>query len=82
MGWRRRSTFMGDYFHSPDKVIGLFPDWYAPIQPDWPANTTLTGFVEYDTETGESLVPEVQAFLDAGPATHRLYRRQLQPAWP
>lgn len=60
--------FMGDYFHSPDKVIGLFPDWYAPIQPDWPASTVLTGFVEFDTESGDELAPDVQAFLAAGTA--------------
>jgi UDP:flavonoid glycosyltransferase YjiC (YdhE family) len=29
---------------SPDLVIGLFPDWYGPPQPDWPPQTRLTGF--------------------------------------
>ena len=61
-------AFMGDYFHSPDKVIGLFPEWYAPPQPDWPMQTTLTGFVEYDTSSGEVLSDEVEAYLAAGTA--------------
>ncbi len=33
------------WMHSLEGVIGLFPDWFAPPQPDWPVNTELTGFI-------------------------------------
>lgn len=34
--------------NSPDRVVGLFPDWFAPVQPDWPPRTVLTGFPLFD----------------------------------
>ena len=33
---------------SPDLVIGLFPEWYAPPQPDWPRQMRLVGFGRFD----------------------------------
>jgi rhamnosyltransferase subunit B len=36
---------LGSWAHSPQGSIGLFPDWFGPPQPDWPRNTTLSGFV-------------------------------------
>lgn len=56
----------GDYIHSPQRVIGLFPDWYAPPQPDWPPQTRLTNFPLYDERDVEPLTAEVSRFLDAG----------------
>jgi rhamnosyltransferase subunit B len=53
--------------HSPDRVIGLFPDWYCPPAPDWPPQTRLTGFPLYDASDGRPLAPEVEAFLATGP---------------
>jgi len=51
---------------SPDLVIGLFPDWFAPPQPDWPAQVKLTGFPLSDSG-GESALPtELAQFLDEG----------------
>ncbi|MEW6128269.1 MAG: nucleotide disphospho-sugar-binding domain-containing protein [Acidobacteriota bacterium] len=55
--------------HSPQLNLGLFPDWFAPIQPDWPTQTRLTGFVFYDKQTEHSKVSErLEAFLNAGDA--------------
>jgi rhamnosyltransferase subunit B len=56
------------YIHSPELVLGLFPEWYAPPQPDWPANTHLTGFVLHDAGGSADAHAEADAFLDAGPA--------------
>jgi rhamnosyltransferase subunit B len=39
---------MGRWGASPLRVLGLFPEWYAPPQADWPPQTRLTGFVRYD----------------------------------
>lgn len=36
------------WIHSPQKTIGLFDDWFSPMQPDWPPQTELTGFIFYD----------------------------------
>ncbi len=54
------------WFHSPQRVLGLFPDWFARPQPDWPAQTRLTGFPLQDGRTENELAPEVREFLDAG----------------
>ena len=55
------------YLHSPELVLGLFPDWFAPPQPDWPANTHLTGFILQD-EGGEARDhEEADRFLAEGP---------------
>ncbi len=54
------------WWNSPDRAIGLFPDWFAPVQPDWPPQVVLTGFPLWD-EQGYSAVPaELEAFLAAG----------------
>lgn len=54
------------WFHSPQRVLGLFPDWYALPQPDWPPQTRLTGFPLQDGRREEELAADVRAFLDAG----------------
>src|SRR5439155_3744170 len=32
------------WLHSPDLVIGMWPDWFCPPRPDWPQRTQLVGF--------------------------------------
>lgn len=53
---------------SPEKIIGVFPDWFAPPAPDWPAQTELTGFLLFDEAKVDDvpLPPEVEHFLNAG----------------
>jgi UDP:flavonoid glycosyltransferase YjiC (YdhE family) len=58
---------LGDWRHSPQCVLGLFPDWFAPPQPDWPEPTHLTGFPLYDGADLAEPPPGLQEFLDAGP---------------
>jgi len=56
--------------HSPTKVLALFSKVMAEPQPDWPANTVITGFPFYDRRDyfGETEVAkELLEFLDAGP---------------
>ena len=55
-----------DWCHSPQRVLGLFPDWFGAVQPDWPPQTRLTGFPLQDGRTEAELPAEVRAFLDAG----------------
>lgn len=54
------------WIHSPQLVLGLFPEWLSPPQPDWPPNVRLTGFPLYDEATIREAEPEVERFLDDG----------------
>jgi len=56
--------------HSPALVLALFSSVIGKPQPDWPANTRLTGFPFYDRRDffGETQTPaELLEFLQAGP---------------
>ena len=56
--WRRElglppvTRVFRDWIHSPQRVIGLFPDWFGLAQPDWPSALRLTGFPLYDDSPG------------------------------
>ena len=52
---------------SPDLVIGLFPSWYGPPQPDWPAQIRLAGFGRFDGAHAK-LPDEVEKFCNDGPS--------------
>lgn len=54
------------WMHGADLTLGLFPAWFAPPQPDWPAGLQLAGFPLYDHGDGAALPPAVQRLLDAG----------------
>jgi rhamnosyltransferase subunit B len=60
------SHVMHHWMHSPQLVIGFFPDWFAAPQPDWPPNTHLVGFPLWDTGGTHTLTPEAEGFLNAG----------------
>jgi rhamnosyltransferase subunit B len=60
------SRIFHDWLHSPDLVLGLFPEWFAAPQPDWAPQTHLTGFPLFDDATGHPLPSEVHDFLDQG----------------
>jgi rhamnosyltransferase subunit B len=59
---------IGRWMHSPQGVLGLFPDWFAPPQTDWPLKVTLTGFPLFDEAEFRNLDPELEDFLAKGPA--------------
>ncbi|MGD9851649.1 MAG: glycosyltransferase [Nitrospirales bacterium] len=62
------SRIFHSWAHSPDLVVGMFPDWFAPPQPDWPASTQLSGFPLYDEAHDADLPATVEQFLQANPA--------------
>jgi rhamnosyltransferase subunit B len=39
---------MNLWWYSPQRVIGLWPEWFCDFQPDWPPQAVVTGFIEYD----------------------------------
>jgi UDP:flavonoid glycosyltransferase YjiC (YdhE family) len=49
-----------------DLMLGLFPDWFGPRQPDWPTNTRTVGFPLWDAPGDRQLSDEVRAFLADG----------------
>jgi rhamnosyltransferase subunit B len=61
-------TTTRSWAESPDLVLGLFPAWFAPPQPDWPQQVRLAGFPGFDGDTGGALPVEATQFLDSGPA--------------
>jgi rhamnosyltransferase subunit B len=54
--------------HSPQGVLGLFPDWFGPPQTDWPPKVTLTGFPLFDEAEFRSFDSGLEDFLAKGPA--------------
>jgi rhamnosyltransferase subunit B len=57
---------MSSWSHSPQGIIGLYPNWFAPIQRDWPKNLTLTGFTLFDQAGVRGIDTEVEDFLASG----------------
>ncbi len=72
--WRRElglapvTRVFRDWIHSPQRVIGLFPDWFGNPQPDWPAAVRLTGFPLFDDSDHPNLPESLAGFLNGGPS--------------
>jgi rhamnosyltransferase subunit B len=54
------------YVHSPQLTLGLFPEWFAPPQADWPPQLRLAGFPLYDEHDVTPLDDSLVAHLAAG----------------
>ena len=54
------------WWHSPQAIIGMWPEWYGPTQPDWPSLLSLTGFPLWTEKANEPLPHDVESFLAAG----------------
>lgn len=57
----------GEWMHSPDAGLALFPDWFARAG-DWPARVRHAGFMLYENDVAEGLPAHVDAFLQQGEA--------------
>ena len=57
---------MNDWTHAPQLVIGLFPDWFAEPQPDWPPQVRLTGFPLFDEAGTREMPSGLAEFMDSG----------------
>ncbi len=57
------SSTVRSWWTSPDSVVGLFPEWFAPVQPDWPKAVTLTNFLALKAQS-DVLPPDVENFLE------------------
>ena len=59
---------MHAWWNAPDLAVGLWPEWFAPPQADWPAQARLTGFPLYDESDVSPLPADLETFLNAGDA--------------
>jgi len=56
------------WMHSPTRIIGLFPPWFAAPAPDWPTQVRLTGFISYDGPRSRPASAGLDRFIAAGDA--------------
>jgi len=56
------------WWHSPQRIIGLFPEWFAPPAADWLPQTRLTGFPLADGRAARPLPDELRSWIDGGEA--------------
>jgi UDP:flavonoid glycosyltransferase YjiC (YdhE family) len=66
LGYPRQKKAMRHWWISPQCHFGLFPDWFSPPQPDWPANVVLPGFPLPKEPQDPFDMTEVDAYLNAG----------------
>ena len=66
LGLKPVERIFNEWYHSPNRIIGLFPSWFGPPQPDWPARLRQTGFVFNDDSEAPPLPPELETFLGGG----------------
>lgn len=59
-------TVQGGYWNAPLRTIGLWPEWFFPIQQDYPTQVRLAGFPLYDEGDHVSLDPELLDWLGKG----------------
>lgn len=59
-------TTSWELMHSPQKICAMFPEWFAPRQPDWPPHTVHTGFPRWDEKNVTHVTEEVISFLADG----------------
>lgn len=59
-------SVFGQWVHSPQAGVTLFPHWFAPAPSDWPPQVKQAGFPLYDADKTQGLDAGLQAFLAAG----------------
>lgn len=67
LGLPRLERIFGSWIHEADCVVGMFPDWFAEPQGDWPRQAILAGFPLYDHGDQVPLSQSLGEFIEAGP---------------
>lgn len=57
-----------EWSDSPDGTLCLFPEWFAPPQPDWPSSRLQWDFPLEDLASEQLMPLALKSFLDQGPA--------------
>ncbi len=68
LGLEGESRIFRDTMHSPLLTLGLFPDWFCGVAPEWPKQALLTGFPMFDGHGSEPDAEDVARYLDEGEA--------------
>ena len=55
-----------NWWFTAELNLCLFPDWFGPVQDDWPRPVEAVGFPLWDASHATPLCSEVEDFLDAG----------------
>lgn len=66
LGLGPASRFFDVWMHSPQRVVGLFPEWFAPPAPDWSPQVRLAGFPLWDESEVREPSAELAQFLAEG----------------
>lgn len=61
------SSVIGHYWNAPRLTIGLWPSWFAAVQPDHPPQLRLAGFPLYDEADVTPLDESLDNWLHDGP---------------
>ena len=62
-GMAKVTGLIDHIFAVPDLSVTLFPEWFAPTQPDWPQPLYRADFPLFDPEPDALLSPELERFL-------------------
>ncbi len=62
----RNISGISNWWLSPQSVLCLFPEWFAPRQPDWPSHVHYSQFPLFNEDESEALPSDVQQFLSDG----------------
>lgn len=65
-GLATQSRLLHRWCFSDDLTLALFPEFFAPPQPDWPANTHLTGPISWDPPNDPQAVQTLAEFIKPG----------------
>ena len=66
-GMEKVDSMLTHLFAVPDLSVTLFPDWFAPTQPDWPKPMVRADFPLFDPNPDAVLSPALERFLDEEP---------------
>ncbi|MEM8873447.1 MAG: glycosyltransferase [Planctomycetota bacterium] len=55
---------MSKYVHEGALSLGMWPDWFAPPQADWPTNAKLAGFPLYDEKDVTPMPEHLREWID------------------
>jgi len=56
-----------EWWNSPQQMIGMYPKWLVPPQPDWPSQLRLSGFPLWDrNKLNKTPAAEVRNFVESG----------------
>lgn len=60
------SRVFHDWTNAGTRLVGLFPEWFAPVPADWPRGLELLGFPLFDDGGRREPDPELDAWLAGG----------------